>query len=138
VLGQTTGPVFRGIDQWGHISERGLTPGSIVPWLRKLFHAAGVPDVDTYSSHSLRRGFANWAKSSGWDLKELMGYVGWSDFNSALRYLELSEEDLSQRFESAMDDTPPSKRAKLNPRRTSAESSPPTSNVVTLRRRPSE
>lgn len=146
VLGQTTGPVFRRIDQWGHISNRGMAAGSVVPWLRKLFHAAGVPDAGTYSSHSLRRGFANWAKSSGWDIKELMTYVGWSDFNSALRYLDLSEEDLSNRFESAMESTPPSTRTQLNPtrsptgaKRAPSESSPPsTSNVVTLRRRPSE
>lgn len=144
-IGQTSGPVFRRIDQWGHISSQGMAAGSVVPWLRKLFLAAGVPDAGTYSSHSLRRGFANWAKSSGWDLKELMAYVGWSDFNSALRYLELSEEDLSHRFESAMDSTLPSKRTPLIPRqsptgakRAAAQASPPTSNVVTLRKRPSE
>lgn len=98
-LGKTSGPVFRGIDQWGNISERGMAAGSVVPWMRSLFEAAGVTDVHTYSSHSLRRGFANWAKTSGWDIKELMAYVGWRDINSALRYLELSEQNISDRFE---------------------------------------
>lgn len=42
--------------------------------------------ADEYSGHSLRRGFANWANSSGWDIKTLMKYVGWKDVQSALRY----------------------------------------------------
>lgn len=41
-----------------------------------------------YSSHSLRRGFATWATRSGWDQKALMGYVGWRDAKSALRYVD--------------------------------------------------
>ncbi|MEX0297159.1 hypothetical protein AAH995_28285, partial [Pseudomonas putida] len=34
------------------------------------------------------RGFATWATRSGWDIKALMQYVGWSDGQSALRYVE--------------------------------------------------
>jgi integrase len=138
-VGQSKGSVFRRIDRWGHVSAQGMAAGSIVPWLRKLFQAAGVPDPDSYSSHSLRRGFANWAKSSGWELKELMAYVGWTDSNSALRYLELSEEDLSSRFEGAMDVTPSSRRAPLNPTRSPSKTKHPRqsslSNVVALHRR---
>ena len=144
--GLTTGPVFRRIDQWGHISDRGMAPGSVVSWLRALFHAAGVPDAGTFSSHSLRRGFANWAKSSGWDLKELMSYVGWRDFNSALRYLELSNESVSVRFERGLASSPSSDRAGLTPirsqsrtKRSRSDSAPPSrSNVVTLHKRPSK
>lgn len=146
VLGQTTGPVFRRIDQWGHISDRGMASGSVVPWLRKLFLAAGIPDAGTYSSHSLRRGFANWAKDNGWDLKELMTYVGWSDFNSALRYLEYSQDDLSTRFEQAMKTRQKPNNIQLNPVRSlsrsklaPSETAPQSkSNVVALPRRRSE
>jgi hypothetical protein len=99
VSGLTSGPVFRAIDRWGHLSDQSLAPTTIVPWLRKLFAAAGVNEAAAYSSHSLRRGFANWARSSGWDLKELMQYVGWRDVNSALRYLENDREKLAARFE---------------------------------------
>ncbi|HCL3758321.1 TPA: tyrosine-type recombinase/integrase, partial [Pseudomonas aeruginosa] len=81
------GPVFRGIDRWGHLSEQGLHPNSIVPLMRAVLQAAGLPS-ELYSSHSLRRGFATWATRSGWDLKALMQYVGWSDGQSALRYVE--------------------------------------------------
>ncbi|ELW9742726.1 site-specific integrase, partial [Pseudomonas aeruginosa] len=87
VAGIARGPVFRGIDRWGHLSEQGLHPNSIVPLMRAVLQAAGLPS-ELYSSHSLRRGFATWATRSGWDLKALMQYVGWSDGQSALRYVE--------------------------------------------------
>ncbi|MBY0242341.1 MAG: site-specific integrase [Burkholderiaceae bacterium] len=87
----STGPVFRGIDRWGHVSDDGLHINSLIPLLRSMFDAAGVPFADQYSSHSLRRGFANWATSNGWDLKTLMEYVGWHDVHSAMRYVEASD-----------------------------------------------
>lgn len=101
--GLNQGPVFRRIDRWGHVSDRAIAPRSVVPWLRSLFVSAGVEHANSYSSHSLRRGFANWARSSGWDLKELMEYVGWRDFNSALRYLNDSGDKLAERFEQGLD-----------------------------------
>jgi site-specific recombinase XerD len=82
------GPVFRAIDRWGHVGANGLHINSLVPLLRALFGAAGIPYADQYSSHSLRRGFANWATSNGWDLKTLMEYVGWKDVHSAMRYVD--------------------------------------------------
>ncbi|QYG02800.1 site-specific integrase [Massilia sp. NP310] len=82
------GPVFRAIDRWGNVSDVGLHINSLVPLLRKLFDAAGVPFPEQYSGHSLRRGFANWATANGWDIKTLMGYVGWRDVQSAMRYVE--------------------------------------------------
>lgn len=87
LAGIARGPVFRGIDRWGHLGEKGLHPNSVVPLLRTVLHSAGLP-AELYSSHSLRRGFATWATHSGWDLKALMQYVGWSDGQSALRYVE--------------------------------------------------
>ena len=98
----TAGPVFRRIDQWGHLATTGISPGSVVPWLRRLFDAAGIEASGSYSSHSLRRGFAGWADASGWDLKELMAYVGWKDFHSAIRYLDPSGNNLNARFEQGL------------------------------------
>jgi integrase len=96
-----TGPVFRKIDRWGHVGEAPLSVNSLIPLLRTLFAAAGLASVQEYSSHSLRRGFAGWARASGWDIKELMEYVGWTDIKSAMRYLEASE-GLQARFESGL------------------------------------
>ncbi|MGE8066192.1 site-specific integrase [Pseudomonas sp. NPDC089569] len=81
------GPVFRGINRWGHLSEEGLHANSIIPLLRQALGRAGI-DADLYTSHSLRRGFASWAHQAGWDLKSLMSYVGWKDIKSAMRYID--------------------------------------------------
>lgn len=93
------GPVYRSIDRWGNISEQAMHPNSLIPLLRNMLSLAGVVAVDEYSSHSLRRGFAGWAHSSGWDIKELMEYVGWTDIKSAMRYLEGDNASLQARFE---------------------------------------
>ncbi|CAE6863714.1 hypothetical protein R75461_08131 [Paraburkholderia nemoris] len=104
--GLTEGPVFRSIDRWGNISDEGLPAGSFVPLLRELFRAAGVPTPDSYSSHSLRRGFATWANSNQWDLKMLMEYVGWKDVRSAMRYIDAADPFAQHRIESALTAAP--------------------------------
>ncbi|WP_416311300.1 site-specific integrase [Pseudomonas sp. W03] len=81
------GAVFRPIDRWGHVGDKSMHPNSIIPLLRSVFYRAGL-DASLYSSHSLRRGFATWATSAGWDLKSLMSYVGWRDPKSAMRYID--------------------------------------------------
>ncbi|MBD1551205.1 site-specific integrase [Pseudomonas typographi] len=85
--GLAHGPVFRRIDRWGRVGEQALHPYSVGGLLRRLLCEAGVAEQGI-SSHSLRRGFAGWAASNGWDQKSLMSYVGWRDPVSALRYLD--------------------------------------------------
>lgn len=51
ISGLKSGPVFRGIDRWGRLNERGMSPKSLVPWLRDLLAVAGVKDSDAFSSH---------------------------------------------------------------------------------------
>ncbi len=102
------GPVFRGIDRWGHIGAAGLHINSLVPLLRSMFDAAGVPFAEEYSGHSLRRGFANWATSNGWDLKTLMEYVGWRDVQSAMRYIDSDDPFKRHRIEQALPSAPAS------------------------------
>lgn len=98
--------MFRSIDRWGHISDEVLHAGSFVPLLRALFRTAGVPAPDSYSSHSLRRGFATWANSNQWDLKMLMEYVGWKDVRSAMRYIDAADPFAQHRIESALTAAP--------------------------------
>ncbi|MEN4958204.1 site-specific integrase [Pseudomonas syringae] len=81
------GPVFRAVDRWGNLSEEGLHANSVIPLLRQALQRAGIA-AEHYTSHSLRRGFASWAQSNGWDLKSLMSYVGWRDIKSAMRYID--------------------------------------------------
>ncbi len=87
VAGITKGPVFRKLDRWGNLSEKGFKASSLIPLLRRILEAADIP-ARAYSSHSMRRGFATWASANGWDIKGLMSYVGWKDMKSALRYVE--------------------------------------------------
>ncbi|MBA5604277.1 tyrosine-type recombinase/integrase [Duganella sp. FT3S] len=97
-----TGPVYRAIDRWGHVGETGLHIDSIAPLLRAILRKGGVASAGAYSGHSLRRGFANWAASDGWDVKSLMEYVGWRDIKSALRYLDASVSYAKGRMEHSM------------------------------------
>ncbi|MBL8450170.1 MAG: tyrosine-type recombinase/integrase [Dechloromonas sp.] len=106
--GLGAGPVFRRIGRWGDVAETGLQPNSLIPLLRRLFAGAGVSTPDTYSSHSLRRGFAGWARASGWDLKDLMAYVGWRDIRSAMRYFDATATGLQARFELGLQASSPS------------------------------
>ncbi|WP_449433071.1 tyrosine-type recombinase/integrase [Pseudomonas putida] len=91
IAGLTRGPVFRGIDRWGNISDRAVAAHSLIPLLRGTLERCGLP-AQLYSAHSIRRGFATWAASSGWDIKTLMEYVGWTDLKSALRYVEPAQQ----------------------------------------------
>ncbi|WP_326942762.1 tyrosine-type recombinase/integrase [Actimicrobium sp. GrIS 1.19] len=95
----TTGSVFRAVDRWGHVGVVGLHADSLVPLLRSILNDAGIASADLYSGHSLRRGFANWATSNGWDLKTLMEYVGWKNAQSAMRYVESADPFAKQRIE---------------------------------------
>ena len=99
VSGLKTGPAFPSIDRWGHVSSKHMPSKAMLPLLRRILHVAGAEQAGSYTSHSLRRGFANWASSNGWDLKELMEHVGWRDVSSALRYVDVSQEALKSKFE---------------------------------------
>ena len=91
LTGLRQGAVFRRINRWGHVAENGLHINSLIPLLRSAFSNAGLEYAEEYTGHSLRRGFAQWATSSGWDIKTLMAYVGWKTMQSALRYVDASD-----------------------------------------------
>ncbi len=101
--GMSVGPVFFGINRWGQISDRALNPNSIIMLMKGLFRDAGLPDADSFSSHSLRRGFASWASDHQWDIKLLMEYVGWRDIKSAMRYIDTSDNLVKNRIERALE-----------------------------------
>ena len=104
----TSGAVFRAIDRWGHISDVGLHEDSLIPIFRSALSNAGVESADLYSGHSLRRGFANWATSNGWNIKTLMEYVGWKNVQSAMRYVEAADSFSKVRIESDLTKSLPS------------------------------
>ncbi len=87
---RTEGPLFVGINRWAALGTAPLDVDSIVPILRRAFAQAGLAQANTFSGHSLRRGFANWANANGWDIKSLMAYVGWRKVDTAMRYVDAS------------------------------------------------
>ena len=105
LAGLRNGPVFRRVDRWGTVSDSPLHPDSIIPLLRQCFQAAGLAEPATYSSHSLRRGFATWANANQWDLKSLMEYVGWRDAQSALRYIEVPDPFARRRIDQSLENS---------------------------------
>jgi len=96
------GPAFRAVNRWGHLGETGMHTDSLAPLLRTMLAEAGIASAELYSSHSLRRGFANWATSNGWDLKTLMEYVGWKNVQSAMRYVDSADPFAKHRIERAI------------------------------------
>lgn len=118
----TTGPLFRGIGHTGTIRSSALHHNSVVPLLRRMFEQAGVASANIYSGHSLRRGFAGWANTNGWDVRALMEYVGWKDVHSAMRYIDVPDDFGQQRIEAALAAIPAPPHASLPPIPSPAES----------------
>lgn len=85
--GLEQGAVFRSINRWGDLGTEALHPASLTGILTRIAQKTGLVEQASYSSHSLRRGFACWANAQGWDIKALMQYVGWKDLKSAMRYI---------------------------------------------------
>ncbi|MDA3920503.1 MAG: site-specific integrase [Salinisphaera sp.] len=100
--GLATGPLFRGVTRSGTLRAAALHHNSVVPLLRQLFLRAGLASPETYSGHSLRRGFAGWASANGWDARALMEYVGWKDIHSAMRYIDAPDAFGRERIEAAL------------------------------------
>lgn len=86
VSGITTGLVFRSISRWGKLADTGIHKQSIEHVLNRV---AGdlFPNEPKFSTHSLRRGFTDWAVREGWDMKMLMDHVGWLSMDSARKYM---------------------------------------------------
>jgi integrase len=67
----TSGPLFRGIDRWGHVDRKGLDPQSVNLIVKARIKAAGL-DPSAYSAHGLRSGFLTEAANRGISLPEAM------------------------------------------------------------------
>lgn len=97
--GIVNGPVFRAVNRWGQVADKGLHPSSVIGIIRGCCGKAGIEGAQDFTSHSLRRGFAGWANDNRWGIKSLMEYVGWRDAQSAMRYIEAADPFARHRFE---------------------------------------
>ena len=67
----TAGPVFRGIDRWGNVDRRALSPQSVNLVLKARVRQAGLDEVK-FSAHGLRSGFLTEAANRGIPLLDAM------------------------------------------------------------------
>lgn len=86
VSGLTEGLVFRSISRWGKLADTGIHRQSIEHILNRVASDL-FPNEPKFSTHSLRRGFTDWAVREGWDMKMLMDHVGWLSMESARKYM---------------------------------------------------
>ncbi|MFL0808074.1 MAG: site-specific integrase [Oceanobacter sp.] len=83
----STMPLLAKVSRWDKVSDQPIHINSINKLLKTLLASAGV-DPEDYSSHSMRRGIANWIMDSGASVAELTEWIGWRDTRTAMRYLD--------------------------------------------------
>lgn len=83
-----TGPLMRPVNQWGHVSMRGLHASSINTILASCAGLAALDYVPELSSHSLRRGMATSAHRAGADFQAIKRQGGWRHDGTVHGYIE--------------------------------------------------
>jgi integrase len=103
--------VFSKVHWRGNVLDKPLKANSINPIIKPYFEKAGLGE-EGFSSHSLRRGLANWLMDKNANLHDVMKHIGWTDVNTAMRYLDgkdalpdqiLDELEKEDRMEKLMD-----------------------------------
>jgi len=88
------GPIFRKITKNGTLSQQALAEESVTFVLRRAITKLGHVNINDFSSHSLRRGFATSASKNGASLPAIMRQGRWQHEGTVIEYIEES-----QRFE---------------------------------------
>lgn len=90
-----TGPVFRAIDRWEKVSERGLTPLGVNHIVKQCLKRAGH-DPKAYSAHGLRAGYLTQAAKDGVPLPEAMRQSLHRSVQQVANYYNDAEAELSR------------------------------------------
>ncbi len=88
-----TGPVFRGIDQWGNVDRRAMTPQSVNLIVKTRIKQAGL-DPAQFSAHGLRSGYLTEAANRGIPLPEAMQQSMHKSVTQASGYYNYTERKL--------------------------------------------
>lgn len=89
--GITSGPVFRRIISGKHLGEKALTALSVNQILKARAKQAGLNNIDSISSHSLRRGLATSAARAGAPLQAIMRAGRWKQTNTVMEYIDAAD-----------------------------------------------
>jgi site-specific recombinase XerD len=91
----TRGPVFRAIDRWERVSERGLSPLGVNQIVKRCLKRAGH-DPKAYSAHGLRAGYLTQAAKDGVPLPEAMRQSLHRSVQQVANYYNDAEAELSR------------------------------------------
>ncbi|TGR00983.1 integrase [Mesorhizobium sp. M4B.F.Ca.ET.190.01.1.1] len=93
--GITEGAVFRGIDRWGNLEPRALSPQAVNFVLKRRAAAAGL-DPAAFSAHGLRAGYLTETARHGIPLVEAMQQSQHRSVQQASRYYNDAERQLGR------------------------------------------
>lgn len=93
--GISEGAVFRGIDRWGHLERKALTPQSVNLVLKRRIAQAGL-DPKAFSAHGLRAGYLTESARRGIPLPEAMQQSQHRSVQQASRYYNDAERQMGR------------------------------------------
>ncbi|ESX64433.1 integrase [Mesorhizobium sp. LSHC420B00] len=93
--GVTEGAVFRGIDRWGNLEARALTPQAVNLILKRRIAEAGF-DPQAFSAHGLRSGYLTETARRGIPLPEAMQQSQHRSVQQASNYYNDAERTLGR------------------------------------------
>jgi len=93
--GISDGAVFRGIDRWGHLERKALTPQSVNLVLKRRIAQAGL-DPKAFSAHGLRAGYLTESARRGIPLPEAMQQSQHRSVQQASRYYNDAERQMGR------------------------------------------
>ncbi|MGE3319396.1 MAG: site-specific integrase [Candidatus Berkiella sp.] len=83
-----SGAIFCAINKHQRMQSKSLTALSVNHILKKLAHETQLPNPQTYSGHSLRRGFATTASQNGVSMIAIMRQGRWRHEGTVYGYIE--------------------------------------------------
>lgn len=86
------GAVFRRLSKTATISEKAISSDYCNRLLRQIIAAAGIPNAELYSAHSLRRGFATEAARLGASMPSIQRHGRWQTTRIVVEYIEAGRQ----------------------------------------------
>ncbi len=88
--GIVDGPVFRGVDRFGRVSDKRLSGYSVAVIVKESAESIGL-DAAKYAGHSLRAGFVTSAHEAGADMSSIMDQTGHKSAEMVRRYIRRAD-----------------------------------------------
>jgi len=86
--GSDSNDVFRQMTAGGRLLNNAIKPHQVNVVIKSVAMACGLPDAVSYSSHSMRRGFATEASRKGAPFGSIMRHGRWRHEGTVLGYID--------------------------------------------------